>query len=206
MSQQEPDKIYNEVVYRSATLDDCTQLTLIADMASRRLASYFWGQSAGAGQSAFVFGRDVIRNNETHLAHFTNWRVAERGGIFIGAFNGHILPPAEQQPRPDSPVAQPPYELKQIAAGSWYLPALAIMPEFQGLGYAPPLLKEAERCANYAGATELTLLVGSFNHKALRLYTKCGFIARDRRSFVPFPGSDSEGEWILMSKALASTQ
>lgn len=130
---------------RSATPADSTELALVADMASRRLASFFWGKAAAAGQSAIEFGRDVIRNNTAHLAHFSHWRVALRGGQFVGAFNGHSLPPAEQQSRPDSPVALPPYELKQIAAGSWYLPALAVLPEHQGLGYARHLLDEAER-------------------------------------------------------------
>ena len=65
------------------------------------------------------------------------------------------------------------------------------------------MLDEAERIARAAGKDRLTLLVGSFNARAHRLYRQVGFRDWDRRPFVPFPGSDEPGEWILMIKDLA---
>lgn len=191
------------IAFRSATPEDCTQLALIADMASRRLASYFWGQAAAAGQSQFEYGRYIIRNNEAHLAHFTNWRVAEYSEQFVGAINGFLLAPTSQQSGANSPIAKPMMELKQMAEGNWYVSALAILPEYQGMGYAQLLLEEAERCAALAGAATLTLLVGSFNLRAHRLYLKHGFAERERRPFIAFDGSDPVGEWILMGKSVA---
>ena len=44
----------------------------------------------------------------------------------------------------------------------------------------------------------MTLMVGSFNSGARRLYERFGFHEAGRRPFVPFPGSDPEGEWMLM--------
>lgn len=191
------------IAFRSATPEDCTQLALIADMASRRLASYFWGQAAAAGQSSFEYGRDIIRNNEAHLAHFTKWRVAEHSDQFIGAINGYLLSPTSQQSGANSSMAKPMMELKQMAEGSWYVSALAILPEYQGMGYARLLLEEAERCAASAGAAALTLLVGSFNLRALSLYLKHGFAEWEGRPFIAFDGSDPVGEWILMGKSIA---
>jgi hypothetical protein len=34
------------------------------------------------------------------------------------------------------------------------------------------------------------------------LYLGFGFVEQARRPFMPFPGSDSQGEWILMGKSL----
>ena len=37
------------VAFRSATSEDCADLALLADMATRRLTSFLWGQKAVPG-------------------------------------------------------------------------------------------------------------------------------------------------------------
>ncbi|WP_246659140.1 GNAT family N-acetyltransferase [Rhizobium sp. FY34] len=189
------------ITFRTATQDDCAHLVLFADMATRRLTSFLWGQMAASGQSAFEVGRNVIRNAEDHFTHFRNWRVAEHQGHIIGALNGYVLPEPSVSASSTPDVVKPLNALKNIAAGTWYISAAALYSEYQGKGLGARLIWEAETIARSFGKDRLTLMVGSFNNPAYRLYQKCGFTEWARRPFLPFPGSD-EGEWILMVKQL----
>lgn len=194
--------VSQSILFRSCREDDCAHLALLADMATRRLTSFLWGQMASSGQSAFEVGRNIIRNDESQFIHFRNWRVAEHEGRIVGALNGYIIP------APTGPAAPPPEvvrtlnELKTMAAGTWYMSAAAIYVEQRGKGFGKLLLAEAEACARAMQKDRLTLMVGSFNPKAYNLYRQTGFEEWDRRPFSPFPGSDEPGEWILMVKNL----
>lgn len=190
----------SEFRFRPAREDDCAHLALLADMATRRLSSHLWGLAAPAGQSAFEVGRSVIRNDTQHFAHFGNWRVADLGGTVVGALNTCILrqPGVESQSVPE--VLRGLNELKMIATGTCYLSAVALYREHQGRGFGKALIDEAMSRARLAGVGPLTLMVGSFNVRAHRLYLRCGFEEWARRPFCEFPGSDTPGEWILMRK------
>lgn len=190
------------ITFRSATQEDCAHLVLFADMATRRLTSFLWGQIATPGQSAFEVGRNVIRNAEGHFTYFANWRVAEHQGQIVGALNGYVIPEPSNSAPPAPDVVARLNELKNMAVGTWYISAAAIYPEHRGKGFGSTLLAKAESMARSAGNDRLTLMVGSFNPGAYRLYQKCGFAEWTRRPFLAFPGSD-EGEWILMVKNLS---
>lgn len=187
--------------FRSATSEDCADLALLADMATRRLTSFLWGQMASPGQSSFEIGRSVTRNDTSHYMHCENWRVAEHDGKLVGALNGYVIPEPTGSP-PALDVVKPLNALKDVAAGTWYIAVASIYPEYQGKGFGRALLAEAESIARAAGKDRLTLMVGSFNTRAYALYEKCGFTEWERRPFVPFPGSDEPGEWVLMAKDL----
>lgn len=189
------------IAFRSATPEDCTHLVLLADMATRRLTSFLWGQMATPGQSAFEVGRNVIRNDESHFTHVKNWRVAEHLGRFVGALNSYVIP-EPSGPATAIEAVKPLNELKAVAAGTFYISSAAIYPEHQGKGFGKDLLTEAERIARAQHRDRLTLMVGSFNPRAYGLYQKAGFREWDRRPFTAFPGSDVPGEWILMVKDL----
>lgn len=191
------------LAFRPADQRDCAHLVLFADMATRRLTSFLWGHMAAPGQSSLEIGRNVIRNDETHFTHFRNWRIAEDGGKVVGALSGYVIPEPSGSPAPVPEAVKPLNELKAMAAGTWYISAIAIYPEHQGRGHGKSLLAEAEDIARAAGKNHVTLMVGSFNAKAYGLYQRAGFGEWDRRSFSTFPGSDEPGEWILMIKDLA---
>ncbi|KAF0227445.1 MAG: hypothetical protein FD175_2788 [Beijerinckiaceae bacterium] len=195
-----PTPASQSIAFRSPTQEDCAHFVLLADMATRRLTSFLWGQMATPGQSAFEIGRNIIRNDESHFTHFKNWRVAENAGQLVGALNGYVLPKSSGAAAATLEVVKPLNELKTIAAGTWYISAAAIYPEHQGKGFGKSLLAEAKNLAKAAGNDRLTLMVGSFNPNAYSLYRKAGFAEWDRRAFSPFPGSDEPGEWILMVK------
>lgn len=194
--------VASPITFRSATQEDCADLVVFADMATRRLTSFLWGQMAAPGQSALEVGRNVIRNVEGHFTYFDNWRVAEHKGQLVGALNGYVIPHSSGSALATPDVVQPLNELKNLAAGTWYISVAAIYPEHQGKGFGSLLLAEAECLAILAGNDRLTLIVGSFNAGAYRLYQRCGFTEYARRAYLGFPGSD-EGEWILMVKDLS---
>lgn len=189
---------------RPATEADCASLALVNDAATRRLASFLWAQSAAVGQSPFEVGRSLIRHEREHFAHFSNWVVAEVNGQVAGAMNTWRLPaevPADYIAR-SHPVLQPLNTLKVVAGGTWYVVAVSVFPEWRGHGVAQALLAEAQAQAQAQGISRLTLMVGSFNTGARRLYAHLGFEEWDRRPFTPFPGSDPAGDWLLMRKDL----
>ncbi|WP_137137201.1 GNAT family N-acetyltransferase [Rhizobium sp. FKY42] len=187
---------------RPASVNDCAHLVLFADMATRRLTSFLWALSAWPGQSAFEVGRNIIRNDSNHFTHFQNWLLADINAEIVGGFNGYIIPVSAKSPQAGPEHLVPLNELKAMVVGSWYISALAIYPEHQRKGLGSVLLAEAERLARIKYATQLSLLVGSFNSTAYALYKKAGFAELDRRQFLPFPGSDEQGEWVLMAKDL----
>ena len=130
--------------------------------------------------------------------------MAEAEGRTVGAFFGFSVP--DPYDRIDLDEMPPPlramYELEVVAKGCWLLQAVALFPEARGKGYGPPLIARACEVARHAGHRRIALEVESPNTGAIGLYRKCGFVEWERRIFVPFPGSDDEGDWILMVKDL----
>jgi ribosomal protein S18 acetylase RimI-like enzyme len=144
----------------------------------------------------------MVRNNTQHFSHFSNWRVAELDGDVVGAINTCLLQPPLAALQPLSEGLRGLNELKAIATGTCYLSAAALYPEHRGRGFGSALIDEAMLQAQHTEAGQLTLLVGSFNARAHKLYLRCGFEEWARRPFTAFPGSDTPGEWVLMRKAI----
>ncbi len=192
-----------DISFRPAGEGDCSDLAILSDAATRGLVSHFWGLAAQTGQSRFEVGREAIRSNTAHFSHHANWHIAEIAGRTAGALNGYVLPPCDDlAPVPGPPLLHPLNELKAVAAGTWYISAASVFPEFRNRGVGEAILAKAERVAAQNGLSRVTLMVGSFNDGAQRLYRRCGFAEWERRRFNPFPGSDPEGDWILMRKDL----
>lgn len=192
---------------RNATRDDSSSLAILADMATRRLVSFLWAQSASCGQSPFEIGRSYIRDNKNSLLHHSHWQIAEKSGRVLGGLNGYILNESAIAipPTTAAAIVKPLNELKALALGSWYISALSVFPEARGQQIGQSLLRSAETLAKSASANEICLMVGSFNANARRLYDKMGYEARAQRDFISFPESDSFGHWILMAKSLGES-
>lgn len=188
--------------FRNARENDCSDLAILSDAATRRLSSFLWTVSATVGQSPFEIGRSFIRTQADHFTHYARWQIAELRGSTAGALNCCLLPTVVSDSYlADSPeVVRTLNELKVVAGGTWYITAAAVFPEYRNLGIGEALLSKAEALAREQGIEDLTLMVGSFNEGAQRLYRRFGFSEWDRRTFAPFPGSDREGSWLLMRK------
>jgi ribosomal protein S18 acetylase RimI-like enzyme len=190
--------------FRAANQDDSSHLAILADSATRRLVSHMWSGTARVGQSWFEVGRETIRASNDHFSHYANWQVAEFDDRVAGGLNSYVLPkPVDADIPTDTPeVLRPLNELKAVAAGTWYISVASVFPEFRNRGVGDALLAKAETLARAQEISRLTLMVGSFNEGAQRLYRRFGLSEWERRAFTPFEGSDPEGDWILMYKDL----
>jgi len=190
--------------FRTATEDDCTELALILDVAGRRLPSYLWSQDTGQGQSCFEYGREKIRTDTNRNSYFKNWLVAEFQDKFVGAFFGFSVddpyPEIDLEAVPE--CFRPCVELERVARGCWLLQAIAILPQYRGKGLARQLLGKAENVARDSGTNRIALQVEEVNEIAFNTYQKNGYIEVDRRPYIPFPGSDDTGDYVLMWKEL----
>ena len=194
----------NIVLFRTATEEDCTELALMLDVAGRRLPSYLWSQDTGQGQSCFEYGREKIRTDTNRNFYFKNWLVAEFQDKFVGAFFGFSV----DDPYPEIDLDavpecfRPCIELERVARGCWLLQAIAILPQYRGKGLARQLLGKAENVARDCGTNRIALQVEEVNEIAFKTYQKNGYIEVDRRPYIPFPGSDDTGDYVLMWKEL----
>ena len=190
--------------FRTATEDDCTELALMIDVAGRRLPSYLWSQEVGQGQSYFEYGREKIRTDANYNGYFKNWLVAESESKFVGAFFGFSV--EDPYPKIDLDAVpvwwRPCKELERVASGCWLLQVIAILPQYRGKGLARQLLDKAESVAKDSGTNRIALQVEEVNEVAFKTYRSNGYIEVDRRPYVPFPGSDDTGEYVLMWKEL----
>ena len=190
--------------FRSGTADDATTLALILDAAGRRIPAYFWSVYAADGQSFFEFGRENIRTNDEGKSFHKNWQIAELDNKLLGAFFGFkVANPYPEINYDEEPEWWIPFlELEDMAAGSWLLQAISVLPEYRGQGYASALLARAEEEAKASGSKKITLQVEEINQIALKTYTNNGYAELARRELIPFPFSQDTGDIILMEKKL----
>ena len=190
--------------FRSGTADDATTLALILDAAGRRIPAYFWSVYAADGQSFFEFGRENIRTNDEGKSFHKNWQIAELDNKLLGAFFGFkVANPYPEINYDEEPEWWIPFlELEDMAAGSWLLQAISVLPEYRGQGYASALLARAEEEAKASGAKKITLQVEEIDQIALKTYTSNGYVELARRELIPFPFSQDTGDIILMEKKL----
>jgi ribosomal protein S18 acetylase RimI-like enzyme len=80
---------------------------------------------------------------------------------------------------------------------------LATFPEVRGQSIGSGLLSEAETIAREAGASAMSVIVGSWNEGAARLYARAGYASTAREQAVLPPGFPHQGDWVLMLRSLA---
>jgi ribosomal protein S18 acetylase RimI-like enzyme len=188
--------------FRPATALDVTDLVVLIDIASRGLLASVWRGMAGPGQSALEIGRGRIRDRQDLPSHYSKWHVATRSGEILGAYAGYVVPdpydPGDVSGLPR--LYKPMLELEALAAGTWHLMALAVYPEFRGLGLGTAMLGRAVETATACGCLVISIMANSANEGASRLYSRYGFEVRARRKYVPFRGSADRGDWLLFGK------
>ena len=187
---------------RQATPDDASPLVDLIDMAGEGLASYVWQGLAEPGETP----RDVgLRRARRPIGAFSfaNASVATLGGAVIGGLVGYRID-TEVQPIPDDLPAMfvPLQELENLAPGSWYVNALAVLPGYRGRGVGSHLLREAERRAAETGATELSIIVSNANPGAERLYEATGYLLCAERPMIKDDWENPGTAWRLLVKSL----
>ena len=190
---------------RRARKDDAAVLARLIDIAGEGIPSWLWAQSAGPGESPFAVGeRQAMR--EAGGFSYRNIYVVEAEARVAGMLLGYRQPdPYEAGDAATLPgVVRPLIELESHAAGSWYINALAVLPEFRGRGFGAVLLHLAETLAGDSDAVSLSLIVAEQNPRACALYEREGFRFVARRPVVAHPGAAHGGDWLLMVKDLAT--
>lgn len=194
-----------EIVFRPATIADASALAVLVDIAGEGMPAYMWSTLAAPGQSLLEFGRERAQR-DTGGFSWRNAVVAEMDAEVAACLVGYLLDdPYDLGVLAETPeVVQPLVKLEAQAPGSWYVNVLATFPEFRGLGIGTALLEIAESNGSEAGAPAVSVIVGSWNEEAARLYGRAGYEAVASEPAIPFPGNNREGDWVLMAKSLVN--
>ena len=192
------------VTFRSGEPRDCSDIAILADAASRRITSWLWGQSASPGQSWVEYGRNRVLTATTAAIFHENWQMVQIDGQLAGGCFGFLIPdpydPGDLSDVPD--FVRPLITMEEVAKGCWMLQCIAVFPEQRGKGLGRRLIDMACETAQTSGARRIVLEVENVNAGAIGLYTASGFTEWMRCPYVPFPGSDDTGDWILMVRDL----
>ena len=192
-----------EPSFRPATKADASALAVLVDIAGEGMPAYMWSTLAAPGQSVLEFGRERAARDSGGFS-WRNAVVAEIGGEIAACLVGYRLDdPYDLGVLADTPeIVRPLVKLEAKAPGSWYVNVLATFPEFRRHGIAARLLDIAERSGREAGAPSLSVIVGSWNEGAARLYRRACYAPVAREPAIPFPGCPHKGDWLLMVKSL----
>lgn len=189
--------------FRPATLADAAALSVLVDIAGEGAPNRLWLDMAGPGHSALEVGRARARREEGGFS-YRHATLAEVGEEIAACLIGYRLDdPYDLSGIEELPdTFQPLVRLEAQAPGTWYVNVLATFPEFRGQGLGLKLLDVANDRAREAGTPAASIIVGSWNEGAERLYRRAGYepVARER-AVLP-PGLPQCGDWILLLKSL----
>ena len=193
--------------FRPATKADAATLAVLVDIAGEGMPSFMWSTLKVPGQSVLEFGRDRARR-DTGSFSYKSAVIAETDGEIAAALVGYRLddPYDLQGNLAEAPeIVQPLVRLEAKAPGSWYVNVLATFPEFRRRGIGCELLAVAETKAREVETPALSVIVGSWNGGAKRLYASGGYLELANEPAILFPGSPHKGDWVLMIKLLKET-
>jgi len=187
-------------VFRRAKLADVAQLAELVEFAGEGLPFCLWTQMAGLGGDPWEVGHKRWSSETTGIS-YRNALIAEQAGKTVAALIGYPLGEPEPIEHSEHALLVPLHELMNRAPNTWYVHVLAAYPEHRGHGIGAALLAEADKLAEGAALSGLSLIVSDTNTGARRLYERSGYREAARRKMVKqgwqHPGTD----WILLIKA-----
>jgi ribosomal protein S18 acetylase RimI-like enzyme len=189
------------VKIRNPTRSDCAKLAELINFAGEGLPLYLWQQAAAPGEDPWKIGRERAAR-ETGSFSYRNAVIAEAGGKVLGALIGYPVPddPGAIDIESTPPMFVPLLELENLAAGAWYVNAVAAYPDARGLGVGSKLMQWAEQRASALGLEGLSLIVSDANPGARRLYERLGYTEVARRLMVKEQWQTDGRNWVLMIK------
>ena len=191
--------------FRAANLADASALAVLVDIAGEGVPNWLWHSLAGQGHSALEVGRERARREEGGFS-YRQATLAEIGNEIAGCLiaypldNPYDLAGLEEM----SAHVQPLVRLEAQAPGSWYVNVLATFLEFRGQGIGARLLEIAEMKGHEAGAPAMSIIVGSWNEGATRLYQRAGYDTVATEPAILPPEFPQSGDWTLMIRPLMS--
>ena len=194
-------------IFRPATKADASALAVLVDIAGEGMPAYMWSTLAAPGQSVLELGRERARRDAGGFS-YQNAVVAEIDGEVAASLVGYRLddPYDLEGSLAETPdIVRPLVRLEAKAPGSWYVNVLATFAEFRRRGIGARLLAIAEEKAREQGARSLSVIVGSWNDGAARLYGGAGYETVAREKAILFPGCPHQGAWVLMVRSMAGS-
>ena len=190
-----------QVKIREARKVDSAVLAQLINVAGEGLPLYLWRRMAGAGEDPWEIGRERAARDSGGFS-YRNSVVAEVDGSIAGALVGY---PVAAEPEPVDPASVPPMfvpllELENLAAGTWYVNAVATFPDARGLGVGSQLMGSAEHRADVLGLRGTSLIVSDANRGARRLYERLGYEAVAHRPMIKAQWQNAGHNWVLMMK------
>jgi ribosomal protein S18 acetylase RimI-like enzyme len=177
------------------------------DIAGEGIPAYLWSLSAKEGQPPIDVGTERATREGTNFS-YRNAVVAEQDGEVVGMVLAYRLPEAEETANLDElpELLRPLVELELLVPRTFYINALATLPEYRGQGLGSELLEVANRLALESGCDELSLEVFEQNEGAVRLYERHGYRISARRPVVPHPCYPYDGDVVLMTRKVVPTR
>jgi len=189
--------------FRPATRADGAALAVLVDIAGEGMPTSFWQDLAGPGRSVLELGRDRARREEGGFS-YRRATIAEIGDEIVAALIVYPLDDPNDLSKLDEMPAHvhPLLRLEAQAPGSWYVNVLATFGEFRGQGIGTALLDVAEQRARQASAGTMSIIVGTWNDGACRLYRRAGYQEIATEPAILPAGFPQSGDWQLLTKPL----
>jgi ribosomal protein S18 acetylase RimI-like enzyme len=185
---------------RPANSGDIEALALLTSMATEGCAECVWEHLAQEGESALEAGQRLIVKEQGIFSFHHAMVLADghqvRAMLSARHFKSAPAPVMDEY----LPFVRPLIRLEQHITDSWYIAALAVMPEYRRRGLATQLLEAAEVLATSMGVQQLSVIVASGNEEAMTMLTEYGFSEQAREPMVRFAGLPHRGEWTLLVK------
>jgi ribosomal protein S18 acetylase RimI-like enzyme len=194
--------------FRPATIDDCYNIAELIRLSSDGVTDYVWSTLADEypGLTPLEIGAKRYAREESNFS-YKNCVMAEHDREVMGMMLTFPIPVhdsyenATPTPPSTAPSSEPnvlaPYSLE--APGTWYICALALLPEFRGQGIGTQFVFLARQQAQTRGYEELSLLCFEQNERALKFYKRNGFKEIDRAAVVPHELIHYTGDILLMT-------
>ena len=190
-----------QVKIREARKVDSAVLAQLINVAGEGLPLYLWRRMAGAGEDPWEIGRERAARDSGGFS-YRNSVVAEVDGSIAGALVGYPVAAEPQAVETENlpPMFVPLLELENLAAGTWYVNAVATFPGGRGLGIGSQLMEWAQNKASALGLRGTSLIVSDANRGARRLYERLGYEEVARRPMVKEQWQNAGDNWVLMIK------
>lgn len=188
-------------------LDACKtharDLAHLINLAGEGLPEILWRNMAKPGETPMDVGTQRAARDDAAYS-YRHARVCVEDGRVLGMLLAFRLLEPDDNDDVDRglPALRPLIALEAQAAGSWYIKALAALPDQHGRGIARALIADTLSRARDAGCTQTSLIVASENHRAMRVYQHLGFVAEARLPVIPYVTAMHGGDWVLMARAL----
>ncbi|MCH9673984.1 MAG: GNAT family N-acetyltransferase [Gammaproteobacteria bacterium] len=180
------------VTYRAARSHDARALARLTSIGSGGVEDCAWSEEAKPGESLFEVGRRRLARTQP-TSSFQNCRVAEIDGAPIGMIIGYS---GGEVAACTAPSVEP------VDANSYFIETVAVFSQWRSHGVGTRFLALAEQDACRAGFRQTMVRVFAENRRAVRLFTRLGYVGVHDTHLEPNPLIQFPGALSFMTKHL----